>query len=314
MNRRNPARRRTITGAARAARAAALVAATAVISLGLGAAPAIAATPDDGWLRVGHLSPDTAAVDVRIAPASGDQTALELDDVAYGVVSSYAALPAGDYELTMVPAGSPADSAPAVSADVTVTAGQASTVAAYGLNAELQTTAFVDDLTGPAAGDARIRIIQASTTVPSVDVTTTTGAAIATDAASGTATAYASVPYGDWDLVVTTPDAASYDASVSVAPGTVNTLFVLDNASGGLTVLPVLDSSAAGDAPDGSIETGGGALRDAGGAGAMGQGAAEKETAPTNATVTDAATPDPFTLIARFFTGLVQSARSALSS
>jgi hypothetical protein len=40
----------------------------------------------------------------------------------------------------------------------------------------------------------------------------------------------------------------------------VSTLFVLDNAAGGVTLMPVLDSSAAGDAPEGPVETGGGGL------------------------------------------------------
>ncbi|TFW00338.1 DUF4397 domain-containing protein [Orlajensenia leifsoniae] len=296
--RRTPARRRLIVGAA-------ALTATALVSFGLGAAPALAAVrtapADAGWVRVGHLSPDTAAVDVRLAPADGGAAAVELDDVTYGQVSPYAALAAGDYELTMVPAGAPADTTPVVTTEVTVTAGMAGTVAAYGLNDSLQTMALGDDLTSPAAGEARIRVVSASTQVDSVDVTTTTGVAIATGAASGTATDYASVPSGPWDLVVTTPDAASYDASVTVDPGTISTLFVLDNASGGLTVLPVLDGSAAGDAPDGSLDTGGGALRDAGGAGAF-----------TAAGTSGAGATDPITLIASFLSGFVQAAAAAL--
>jgi hypothetical protein len=300
--RRTPARRLLIAGAA-------ALTATALVGLGLGAAPAQAAThaapADAGWVRVGHLSPDTAAVDVRLTPTDGGAAAVELDDVTYGQVSPYAALAAGDYELTMVPADAPANTTPVVATEVTVTAGVAGTVAAYGLNDSLQTLALGDDLTSPAAGEARIRVVSASTQVDSVDVTTTTGVAIATGAASGTATDYANVPAGPWDLVVTTPDAASYDASVTVDPGTISTLFVLDNASGGLTVLPVLDSSAAGDAPDGSLDTGGGALRDAGGAGAF-------TATSTPGVASRPGATDPLTLIAGLFARLVQSAAAAL--
>ncbi|KQX08155.1 hypothetical protein ASC59_10815 [Leifsonia sp. Root1293] len=288
-------RRRLIAGAT-------AFTAVALASLGLAAAPALAATrtapADAGWVRVGHLSPDTVAVDVRLTPADGGAAPVELDDVSYGQVSPYAALAAGDYELTMVPTGAPAGTTPVIATEVAVTAGVANTVAAYGLNDSLQTLSLGDDLTSPAAGEARIRVVSASTQVDSVDVTTTTGVAIATGALSGTATDYASVPSGPWDLVVTTPDAASYDASVTVDPGTISTLFVLDNASGGLTVMPVLDSSAAGDAPDGSLDTGGGALRDAGGAGALG-------AAGASATA-------PLTLIAGFLAAVVQAATAAL--
>ncbi|WP_157497434.1 DUF4397 domain-containing protein [Leifsonia sp. Leaf264] len=281
------------------------VAALAIAGLvGLGAAPANAASADDGWIRIGHLSPDTRAVDVALTPASAGSPVLDLHDVSYGEVSPYTAVPAGDYELTMVPAGSPDGTSPAISTEPTITAGQATTVVAYGLNESLRTTVFVDDLSGPATGEARIRVIQASTRVKDLDVATTTGVPIATDAKAGSASAYADVPVGPWNLMVTAPS-ASYDTSVTLAPGTVNTLFVLDNASGGLTITSVLDSSGAGDAPDGSLDTGGGGLRDAGGAGTF---------ASTTDAARHAADADPFAAIGRFVTGLVQAAAAALRS
>ncbi|KNY06875.1 DUF4397 domain-containing protein [Microbacterium sp. GCS4] len=217
---------------------------------------------DAGWLRLGHLSPDTKSVDVRVAAVSGGSTLFELDGVSYGDVSTYQELPAGTYTVSMVPAGASDSSAPVISETVTVDSGTATTVAAYGPTKDLQVRAFDDDLTEPAAGSARIRLIQASTLTPEVDVTTAQGDAIARDAKAGSATGYAEIPAGDWSLDLT-GEGVSDTADVSVAAGSVTTLFVLDTSSGGLTILPILDSASVGDVPDGGVDTGGGFLASA---------------------------------------------------
>ncbi|NQX26007.1 DUF4397 domain-containing protein [Microbacteriaceae bacterium VKM Ac-2854] len=223
------------------------------------AAPAAAAdAPAEGWVRVAHLSPDTKSVDVRLTALAGGGTVFELDGVGYGAVSDYWTLAPGTYVVSMVPAGAPASTTPVISQSVDVQAGKPLTVAALGKNAALSTTVFTDDLTAPADGQARIRVIQASTTAPIVDVATDTGMAIATDAAAGSATLYTSVPAGPWNLALTAPTTTS-SASVDLAAGSVASLFVLDDATGGLVVKSVLDSAGVGPLPTGGIQTGGGA-------------------------------------------------------
>lgn len=225
-----------------------------------GAASAPAAVGEStGWLRLGHLSPDTKSVDVRVSALSGGSTQFELDGVAYGDVSSYQSLPAGSYTVSMVPAGASGSRVPVISETVMVEAGTATTVAAYGPTDDLQVRAFDDDLTEPSTGSARIRLIQASTLTSEVDVKTEQGDPIAEGAKAGSATGYAEIPAGDWTLDLT-GKGVSDTADVSVAPGTVTTLFVLDTSSGGLTILPVLDSAAVAASPDGGVDTGGGYL------------------------------------------------------
>lgn len=223
-----------------------------------GAAVAPTAAGDSmGWLRLGHLSPDTKSVDVRVSALSGGSTVFELNGVKYGDVSTYQSLPAGSYTVSMVPAGSSGSGVPVITQTVSIDADTATTVAAYGPTADLQVRAFEDDLTEPGSGAARIRLIQASTITSEVDVTTTTGAAIAEGAKAGSATGYAEIPAGDWTLDLE-GKGVSDTAEVSVAPGSVTTLFVLDTSNGGLTILPVLDSASVGAAPDGGVDTGGG--------------------------------------------------------
>ncbi len=232
--------------------AAALVAAT----VGLAPQAASAATPQDGWLRVGHLSPDTKGVDVELSSLSGGKKVFELDDVTYGQVSPYQELPVGTYVLSMRAADAP-DSTPVISTDVTVRAGNAGTVVAYGKNADLKTTAFQDDLTQPGDGKAKLRLVQAATTAKRVDVATSTGTAVAEDATFGTATGYATVQSGKWTLDVSGSGQRG-TAKVDLAGNTVSTLFVLDDSKGDLTVVPVTDAAATAATPKGGVQTGGG--------------------------------------------------------
>jgi len=220
---------------------------------------AMAATDGGGWLRLGHFSPDTVAVDVRVSALSGGTVLLELQDVAYGDISPYEALPSGTYAISMIPSGSGDWTKLAVSDSVTVDASTATTVAAYGPADDLRVHAFTDDLTAPSRGNARVRVIQASITTPTVDVRTTTGLAIAEDAQSGSATPYAEVPAGAWTVEATGED-VSAQSDVQLAAGTITTLFVLDTADGGLTIIPILDSAGAPLVPYGGVDTGGGWL------------------------------------------------------
>ena len=239
--------------------------AIAILALGLLGAGSLtaqavpSASATTGFIRVAHLSPDTKSVDVSLTALSGGSAILELKNVDYGMVSPYSPIAAGTYVVSMVPAGSTSNTQPIISATIDVVAAKTITVAAFGKNAAIKAKVFQDDLTGPTAGDARIRIIPASTVTNTVSVATTTGLVIATNAETGTATSYASVPAGPWSLQLTAA-AISDLAPVQLDNGSVNTLFVLDNASGGLTVKAVLDSASVGAAPVGGVQTGGGAL------------------------------------------------------
>ncbi|QLD11807.1 DUF4397 domain-containing protein [Microbacterium oleivorans] len=256
--------------AGRGIRGLAVVAAAAIpFAISIAVAPAAsAAVPAEpgGWARVAHLSPDTKSVDVQMTALAGGAVVYELDDVAYGAVSSYIPLAEGTYVVSMVPSDAADDAEPIVQQSVDVAAGGPVTVAAYGVNADLQTVVFEDDLSAPAAGEARVRVIQASTVEPTVSVDTAQGRPIARDVPTGSATDYAAVGAGSWNLELAGADDVS-TATVDLPAGSVSTLFVLDTSSGALTATAVTDSATLADMPIGGIETGGG-------------GAAHSETAP----------------------------------
>ncbi|MCU1474185.1 MAG: hypothetical protein JWQ92_2253 [Amnibacterium sp.] len=234
---------------------AALLGAVLIALLPVAPASAAAAT---GWVRVAHLSPDTKQVDVTLSSLSGDTVLYKLSSVGYGAVSQYIKLPVGTYAIAMVPAGAPAGTTPVVKASVSVGQGKAETVAAVGLNKDLQTHVYSDALGSPASGSARVRVLQASTTHPTVTVKAGS-TTVASSAKFATTSGYVDVPAGTVPVTMTS-GSTSRTMNVSLPAGSVHTLFVLDTSSHGLTVSTVLDSSAAAVTPTGSIDTGAGGL------------------------------------------------------
>jgi len=234
-----------------------LATAIGVVALAAGTATSAQGTEEpaaEGWARLAHLSPDTPEVDVSLTGLAGESV-LELQDVGYGDVSNYARLPAGTYTAAMRPAGAPAESEPVITAAVEIEDGVAITVAAVGMNAELSGRILVDDLTPPAAGNARARLISAAVSSPSVDVSTDTGVVLADAAEFGTATDYSEVPGGRWALAISSAESTG-STDVDLAAGSVNTLFVLD-VDGELNVVGVVDSTGTPDSPAGGVQTGG---------------------------------------------------------
>ena len=240
-------------------RASFLLVATAALALVLApAAPAVAASSSNGWVRVAHLSPDTKSVDVRLVALSGGGKVLRIDDVGYGAVSKYWSLPTGSYAVAMRPAGASPDSTPVVQTSVDVKAGGASTVAVFGKNADLRTRIIRDALTLPRSGTARVRVVQASTASTPVSVTTG-GSAIVSDAATTTVSPYKEVRAGRWKLDASR-GADRTTATVDLKTGQIASVFVLDDASGGIVLRRVLDSASVGGVPSGYLATGGGYL------------------------------------------------------
>jgi hypothetical protein len=236
------------------------VLAAAVLAIALPAAPASAASRD-GWVRLAHMSPDTAAVNITLSSLSGDVTLFRLQNVGYGAVSKYMKLPQGTYALAMVPAGqNDPNATPVVSGSVQITAGKAETLAAIGKNDDLKTTVFTDDLDTVAGGDARVRIVQASVTHKTVDAKAGT-TTVADSAGFGDVSKYATVKSGSTAIDLTA-GSDTQTVTQKLAAGSSHTLFVIDDSKGDLTVSPALDSSAATETPVGSLAAGGGGLAD----------------------------------------------------
>src|SRR5262249_43868166 len=83
------------------------------LTLGLlaGAAPA-SASSGFGWLRLAHLSPNPPPVDVYLYSFHNPTALIVVHHVAYGTISGYQKVPAGEYTVAMRAAGAASSSQP----------------------------------------------------------------------------------------------------------------------------------------------------------------------------------------------------------
>jgi hypothetical protein len=231
-----------------------LLAASALL-LGIPAAAtafASSATTGTGWIRLAHLSPNTPAVDVYLYSFGNSNAMIVLHHVAYGTVSPYESVPAGDYSVAMRAAGASATSQPVLSTSVTIAAGHAYTVAGMGPESGLRLQVLDDQLTTPS-GQALVRVIQASLKQQVVKVTLGS-TVLASSLKFASVSSYQAVSPGAQTVTVT-GNGATTSSSVTCAAGTVHTLVVLDGASG-LEVVNLEDASGAGTPPLGGVSTG----------------------------------------------------------
>lgn len=147
----------------------------------------------DSYLRVAHLSPDAPAVDVWV------DGGVVLQDVAFGDFSSYLKLNSGMHRIQVSPAN---QTTPIViDAQVTLTTGTYTTVAATGRLASIAPVVLADDVSRETT-KARIRFVHAGTDAPPVDITLTDGTILFPDVQFREAGNYLAVPGGSYDLQV----------------------------------------------------------------------------------------------------------------
>ena len=231
-----------------------LLAASALL-LGIPAAAtafASSATSGTGWIRLAHLSPNTPAVDVYLYSFDNSKAMIVLHHVAYGTVSPYESVQAGDYSVAMRAAGASATSQPVLSTSVTIAAGHAYTVAGMGPESGLRLQVLDDKLT-TAPGQAEVRVIQASLKQQEVKVTLGS-TVLAGSLKFGTVSDYQSVSPGTQTVTVSA-GGTDANSSVTLPAGTVHTLVVLDGTSG-LEVVNLEDASGSGKPPLGGVQTG----------------------------------------------------------
>ena len=172
--------------------------------------PAAFAQGSAAKVRVIHASPDAPAVDVFV---NGNAV---LTNVGFFAASPYLDLAAGTYRVQVAPTGAGAGSA-VIDANVTIEAGKAYTIAAVGPVANIRPQIIADNLSAPAAGQAKVRVYHFSPDAPAVDVKLADGTTLISNLAFPDASNYLEVPAGTYDLQVTP---AGGSAVVINLPGT----------------------------------------------------------------------------------------------
>lgn len=228
--------------------------AVALIVVLVGATPAAAAGSAPTYLRLAHLSPDTPNVDVTLVAVADPARTLTVPGVGYGAVSDYQALPPGDYTVAMRPAGAPATTPPVISTTLTARSGAAYTVAGTGPYAALGLVVLDDELTMPAPGSARLRVVNAAATAPRVDLSVAGGPEIATGVGFAEATGYRTVPVGSWTVDVVAPG-GRFAVPVDVTTNATYTVLLLDRPGGVVAELR-RDAAGAATVPVGGVDTG----------------------------------------------------------
>jgi hypothetical protein len=192
-------------------------------------------------VRVVHASPDAPAVDIRVdgAPA--------IDALPYGDATDYVSLPAGQRIFQVMVAGTDTQ---VTSLNATIDSGADYTVVAAGFATGSRTPGFRlivlrDNNFEPEAGQARIRIVHAAASAPTVDIYY--GAPYVTVRPAGTAPVLAGVPFGAASGYLTVPSNQQAFATVTPAGSkttafsgrllfgsrNVRTIFALDAPGGG---------------------------------------------------------------------------------
>jgi Domain of unknown function (DUF4397) len=231
-----------------------LLAASALL-LGIPAAAtasAASATTGTGWIRLAHLSPNTPPVDVYLYSFGNSDAQLVLHHVAYGTVSPYEAVTAGDYSVAMRASGASPSSQPVLSTSVTVKAGHAYTVAGMGPESSLRLQVMDDQLTTPP-GKSAVRVIQASLKQQTVKFTCG-GQTIVPKATFGSVSSYTAIPANTWTMEAI-GSSATATGRFDMAAGTVHTMVVLDGTNG-LEIVNLVDAAGAGLPPAGGVTTG----------------------------------------------------------
>lgn len=201
-------------------------------------------TEMDSCVNVIHASPDAPAVDVWV----NGQPALQ--GVTFGQFSGWIALPAGEYQVQVTPAGQGVEAA-VIDATIPVESGVAYHIAATDNVAEITPQIYQADLSMTDEGNARIRVIHTSPDAPAVDIAVTGGDVVVPGLEFPNASDFLEVPAGTYDLEVRpagTTDVALALPGVALEAGMVYDVFAIGQLSdGSLTVLVIPSMTAHGE-------------------------------------------------------------------
>jgi len=217
------------------------------------ASAAAAHHSNTGWIRLAHLSPNTPPVDVYLYSFGNSHAMIVLHHVAYGTVSPYEKVKAGEYTVAMRGAGAKASSPPVLSTSVQITAGGAFTVAGMGPAKGLRLQVLRDQLTTPP-DKSLVRVIQASLRYQKITVMAN-HRTLAKQLNFAHVTSYVSTPPGSFEVHVAGMGGKGA-ADITLAAGTIHTLVVLDSSGHNLQIANLEDAAGSNVPPAGGASTG----------------------------------------------------------
>lgn len=199
--------------------------------LGLTAAPA---TPKfelldalQGYLRVMHASPNAPAVDVLV-----DGT-VALAAVPYPVNSGYLPIASGSRNIKVNAAGT---ANTVINANLPITSGQYQSVYAVNFLSAIEPLVVADNLSAPAAGKAKLRVIHGSPDAGPVDVLVNNAVALP-NVAFKAAAAYLEVAAGTYNVKINVAGSSTtkFNVDITLAAGRIYTAKAIGSTAGGAT-------------------------------------------------------------------------------
>jgi Domain of unknown function (DUF4397) len=250
---RPPARSpRTRPAALAAATLAAVLTALLVMPAALSSAPQAAAATGT-YLRLAQLADMTPATELVVSSVADPRSSVTIAGGGYGSVSAYRRVEPGDYVVAVRPRGS--STPPLVSTTLNAMVGTSYTIGAVGDTEPNGLKIFTDDLTLPAAGMAKLRVIDAAAQPPVLDVRGPGGTPFAAGLAFGASSEYREVAAGSVVLSAGPPGGPATDLPITVAPNQVLSVVLI--APGG-TLATRVQTDAAGPVavPPGPMDAG----------------------------------------------------------
>lgn len=202
----------------------------------------VAADSHEAMVRVVHASPDAPNVDVWV-----DGEAV-LTDVPFTAVSDYLTVPAGTYTIEVTATG---DTTPVIEADLEFAGGTATTIAAYGMLADISAAVFTDDTT-IADGQSKLRAIHLSPSAPAdVDIAVQDGDVVVPGLSYPEASGYLTLDAGEYPLEIRAAgdDAAALQFTAPLEANTNYTAFAMDGGDG-VQVITAVDAQGQAMSPD----------------------------------------------------------------
>jgi hypothetical protein len=242
--------------------AAALAALTAAL-IAVPAAASAAQSQDQALVRVAHFAPGLLKGDVYVVYVNGR---LQLKGVPFKTVSDYLKVKPGKFKVEVREAGEPADSKPVVAATVTLEGGKAYTVAVFGQLTNVQAALLTDDLSRPARGKSKVRLIQAIPGEAAVDLVSG-GDELFSGARFPSASKYQEIPAGSVDFEVRKSGSGEVLAKASnldLPSGSISSLVAVGGIGEKVELLHIRDAAAAASAARGVATGAGGTAPDGG--------------------------------------------------
>ena len=229
----------------------------AALTVALGIAAMLLAAPASAsagtYVRLAQLTEDMAGSDLVLSSVSDPQRSVTIPGIGYGALSEYRLIEPGDYVVGLTPEGS--SGSPTVNLTLNAMAGESYTLAAV-TKAANQTglSVLTDDLTPPEPGNAKLRIIGAAPSAPTLDVRGP-GGDLALGLTYAGASGYRNLPAGATTLQVGPPGGSAVQLPITLAPNQVASVVLVDR-DGALAADLRVDAEGPTQMPPGAIKAG----------------------------------------------------------